>query len=367
MENRKPPNETEFAESLRAKSLSLPPLTFKLIKTQPKFDGPRVWDFKIEVQWGNQKAQFAAEYKSLSTPKVFEETLRACQTPQLPKDCFPLIIMPFLRRPQLDELEQAGVSGVDLCGNGVVMVPNRFWVFRTGNANQFTTYAPIKNIYRRNTSMVARALLTAPSFPSVQELLDEVNRRNILASATSETPTTLGTVSKALRQLEDDLIVSRDVGVRLFQADKLLEKLQQNYKPLKTTNRVKLKIDCDFDKLPKMLADKLNEKSGPVVANGLSSVNLYAVMQREEKLSLYCQNLAKVQKAIGANETDRFFNLELIETAEQPLYFDAQKEAGFYWASPVQTYLELMAGDKRDQEVAEQVKNVIVRQLKKAK
>jgi len=53
-----------------------------------------------------------------------------------------------------------------LCGNGVVGVPGEFFVFRTGAENRFPTYTPIKNIYRRNTSMVARALLTDPDFRS---------------------------------------------------------------------------------------------------------------------------------------------------------------------------------------------------------
>ena len=83
-------------------------------------------------------------------------------------------------------------------------------------------------------------------------------------------------------------------------------------------------------------------------------------MQRKERLSLYCPEAKRVQAAIGGRETDRFPNIELIETLEQPLYFDARDESGFYWASPVQTWLELMRGDKRDQETAAQVRESIL-------
>lgn len=38
----------------------------------------------------------------------------------------------------------------------------------------------------------------------------------------------------------------------------------------------------------------------------------------------------------------------------------ARKEESFWWASPVQVYLELMGGDKRDQETAEQLKTSIL-------
>jgi hypothetical protein len=54
-------------------------------------------------------------------------------------------------------------------------------------------------------------------------------------------------------------------------------------------------------------------------------------MQREERLSLYCPEAKRVQAAIGGRETDRFPDVELIETLEQPLYFDARQESGFYY------------------------------------
>ena len=53
-----------------------------------------------------------------------------------------------------------------------------------------------------------------------------------------------------------------------------------------------------------------------------------------------------------------------METEDETVYFDAREERDFWWASPVQVYLELMAGDKRDQETAEQVKSLILKEVK---
>jgi hypothetical protein len=52
-----------------------------------------------------------------------------------------------------------------------------------------------------------------------------------------------------------------------------------------------------------------------------------------------------------------------METEDETVYFDARKEGNFWWASPVQVYLELMAGDKRDRETAEQVKSFLLKHL----
>ena len=87
-------------------------------------------------------------------------------------------------------------------------------------------------------------------------------------------------------------------------------------------------------------------------------------MQRGPVLSVYCSEPETLLKRIGATSTDRFPNVEVIEAKEPSFYFDARTEGDFRWASPVQVYLELMAGDKRDRETAEQVKNVILNNLR---
>jgi len=362
MTNRKPPSEDEVNRWLKDGRLSLPPLSFKLRKVQPKYGENRAWDFEVEARWNDQTAVFAVEYKSLFTPKAFEEALSQCRLATLPKNCFPLLMLPYLRPSQLEELESNEISGVDWCGNGVVIVPDKFRVFRSGGRNQFATYSPIKNIYRKNTSMVPRVFLASSRFGSVREILAEVNQRDVLAEVTGKTSVTMGTVSKALKQLEDDLIIERGANVRLLQADKLLDQLQKNYEP-PSAKPVRLKVECAFDQLPRLLSTKIEKKAAPTVATGLSSVGRYATMQREEILSLYCPDVKRVQSALSGRETDRFPNLELIETIEQPLYFDARLEDGFYWASPIQTWLELMRGDKRDRETADQVRDHILHDI----
>jgi len=80
-------------------------------------------------------------------------------------------------------------------------------------------------------------------------------------------------------------------------------------------------------------------------------------------LSVYCPRLETLLDRLSGSESDRFPNLELIETDDETVYFDARKEGDFWWASPVQVYLELMAGDKRDRETAEQVKAYLLMNL----
>ena len=52
---------------------------------------------------------------------------------------------------------------------------------------------------------------------------------------------------------------------------------------------------------------------------------------------------------------------KLIESHRPVDFFDADSNGPFPWASPLQTWLELMRGDKRDRETAEQVRELLLK------
>jgi hypothetical protein len=175
----------------------------------------------------------------------------------------------------------------------------------------------------------------------------------------------LSTVSKALKTLEEDLVLSRNESIRVLQPDRLLEKLSDNYVPPKIGDRVRLKTKEDSGTVQELLLRLSQELGLPLVATGSSSVSQYAVMQRGDVLSVYCPRLESIIERIPGSQGDRFSNLEFLETEDETVYFDARREGDFWWASPVQVYLELMAGDKRDRETAEQVKSLLLENLER--
>ena len=360
---RKTPTQKEMIEEIQRDKLSLPPLSFLFKTAYPEVGGGRHLDALIEASWRDKTALFAIECKSISTPKAFQDGLSLLKSVSLPRGWYPMLFLPFLSEQQLQELEREGISGIDLSGNGVVIVSGRFAIFRSGNKNRFPSSAAIKNIYRKNSSMVARVFLVRPRYEAVQEISAEINQRNILVKSWDKKPMSLSTVSKALNSLEQDLIIERKDTIRLLQADKLLEKLTDNYEPPKIRDRVRLKIPETSDKIHELLFRQSQELGMPFVITGTSSVAQYAVMQRGDLLSVYCPRLEIVLDRLSGSQSDRFPNLELIETEDETVYFDARQDGNSWWVSPVQTYLELMAGDKRDQETAEQLKELLLTNL----
>mgnify|MGYP001767143789 CR=1 FL=1 len=137
--------------------------------------------------------------------------------------------------------------------------------------------------------------------------------------------------------------------------------LERNFTSPFIRDKIRLKVAAEGDALQETLAELSRELEVPIVATGLTSVSQYAAMQRGDVLSVYCPRLERLLERLGGSKEDRFPNLELLETDDATVYFDARPGGRFLWASPVQVYLELMTGDKRDRETAGQVKEVILK------
>ena len=173
----------------------------------------------------------------------------------------------------------------------------------------------------------------------------------------------LSTISKALKRLESDLIIDRNrAAICLRQPDKLLDKLSASYQEPEITRT----LTCSSQqKIEDLLA--ITSKTNNFVLTGRSSVSAYAVMGRNETPVIYAPNIDRLLDTWGSQveETSRFVDLEIRQTNESTVYFDSRFTQSLPCASPIQTFLELSSGEKREQEVAAQVREFILRELKK--
>ena len=180
------------------------------------------------MQWEQQKYRFAAETKALSTPKSLDSAALQIRRASQWLGLHPLLVTTYLSEDTLQWLEKEGISGLDLCGNGVVVVPGKLFVWRSGVANKYPRGTAIQNVYRGNSSLVARAFLLKPRYDSAQELLAEVRGHG--------GEVTLATVSKVCSALSEDLLIERrkierTTRLKLLQPDRLLEALAANFQP----------------------------------------------------------------------------------------------------------------------------------------
>jgi hypothetical protein len=269
-----------------------------------------------------------------------------------------MVFVPYLSEEQLSQLEREGVSGLDLCGNGLIMAPGEMLLYRTGRPNLYPQSGPIKNVFRGASSLVARVFLLRPTYSAVGEIREEIER---LGGAVA-----LSTVSKALAGLEEELIVGRQSGeIRLLQPEKLLQRLVENYRPPQIRRRFLGKTNVGPETLLMPQLDWASKSGVSLVMTGVSSARLYAGALREPTISFYCSDAAGLLERLGSDvrEQSHFPDLELLETDDELISFACKVIGGCPWASALQSYLELATGGKREQEMAEDVKLVLWRNL----
>jgi hypothetical protein len=367
MNYRKSLTESEIFSEIRNERLCFPPLVIEEAIPEVRnatSDYPKYVDAIIKARWGERRFEFVAEINSLSTPKIISGAIHQIRGLARSFQVLPLLIVPYLNPDRLAELELQGVSGIDLCGNGVVVVPGELLIYRTGKPNRFPSVGTIKNVYRGTSSIIARLFLVIPELGSVQEALNAIRRRG--------GEVTLGTVSKVTSSLEDDLIIERKSSptrkssrqLRLLQPDALLDKLAENYESPDPVVEFTGKCRLPIPELEDRLRRWEDQAKGKVVRTGESSVNAYAVMAREPVESFYCSNLSKLLEELGTDVSaaDRFPNVRFVETNDDVVYFDRRSQC---MASPIQVYLELANGDKRQQETATQVRRTILARLER--
>lgn len=311
-------------------------------------------DGGLAVSWFNRTAKFAFEYKSLSTPKALEEATRQVIT-RLKKPLLPMVIVPYLSGEALDRLENQMVSGLDLCGNGVVIAQGQFWLRQGREPNRFKSSMPLRNIFRGTSSLVARCFLLRESFETLAELRQFALAQMPESFLAGKDGAILskGTVSKVVRILEEERIVERDkTRVRLLARERLLEQLQSSHR--KGDNRAVL---GKSPLTPEEIWAKLAGSQMLYVGTGTASASYYGLISGLDRQQLYVDSLSQASELLMLKPTRLFPTVELIEEKSPVPYFNACNDGPKRWASLIQTWLELSAGDPREQIAAQQLRS----------
>jgi hypothetical protein len=406
-------SEREILKLLQEGELQFPPLCLSPQSIEQSLTSRLKLDAFLRITWDGHSHDFAVECKALSTPQALRDAVSQIQSyarimdnqirekveePNSEKRVYSMVVVPYLSEEQIRQLEAMAVSGLDLCGNGIIIVPGEWLVVRTGAPNKFPHTAPIKNIYTGVSSLVARAFLIQPKYTTVGAIKQKIEQRGRyfafiinqlvqydekkLLMQYNENGSLKGleiafsTVSKALKGLEEDLIIEREKGmVRLIQPEKLLEKLAQNYKPPKIKRRFTGKLPSERAVALTKLLENAEPGTPPPILTGAGAAGFYSSGARGKTYSLYCTDIERTLADTHIEETKHFPDLELLETEEPTVYFDRRNFSFAFLedgagglgivASPIQTYLELMRGDARDKQMARQVWLEILQEMEK--
>ena len=342
--------ENEILGHLAEGAPLLPPLMIRRTRTEPSGGA----DARIEVGWPDRQESFAfaVEAKAQSTPQAVTGAMaqaRACAGPGE----YPIILVPYLSVERLAELEKAGVSGIDLCGNGLVMVPGKLFILRSGQPNLYPESRPLNNPYRGRSAMVARQLLTQPSPRSLGDLQAAIRESGAELS--------LSQVSKAVTAMQEDLLLSKEGGaITLLEPLRLLDSLAREWKGNAVKARRALRVSPTLD-----WGRALTSAPGLKWAvTGESSARRYTAFSQGGPIQIAVSSLPLALTALGGTpeEVRSFADMELLESSEAGLYFANEvDETGQRWASRLQSWLDLQAGDARQREAAKELREQVLK------
>ena len=261
-------------------------------------------------------------------------------------------------------LEAEGVSGVDLCGNGYINVPNRTYILRTGQRNLYPSSRPLNNPYWGRSAMIGRLFLVRNNFKTLSELwkvLKDYGEALVISQ-----------VSKAVQALTDDLVVSKSEGkLSLFDPDKLLNKLAFNWG--EKGGRFALRKSSGFKLKNGLSSLSILSKDSSLqwTITGESSVQRYTPFSQGGPKKVVVSNVINSLKLLidednEVEPVDSFADVIIYGTNEPGFFFGKETDSsGVNWAGMVQTYIELANGDARQLEAAAKIKSKILKEFKR--
>jgi hypothetical protein len=325
------------------------------LTTAPEsFEVDALIEFSIQ---GGASFKAAAELLAISTPKAISQKLSVLKNlaPELKRsEMVPMIIAPYISRKDSARLIDEGVSWIDLSGNLFIKILPAVYIERTGKPNKFPDTSPIKKIYEGTSSLVGRALLLNPKgFASLYEIVDFINRRN--ASIT------IATVSKVLKSLEEELIVSkRESTITLKNPVGLLNNLADGY-----WDYLKRKKDRSY----KYAVDNVRDLETFLGEFQLDYAycGFYAAKRKNlgmtDQITLFIKSMSDLKKALSkspdtAMPDEAFGQVTLIETKNPCVWFNLQGDPNI--VDDLELYLEMINDKPRGPKIAGQLKERIL-------
>jgi hypothetical protein len=323
---------------------------------------------------------FLVEIKSQNTPRIVHQAITQIQAYTRDRndpDMHPMIVVPYLSEERLAELEQARVSGIDLCGNGIVTIPGRVLVYRTGNENRYPATRPVSNPYQGKSGVVGRIFLSYEYATVLDADENRVRETGRQTSALSEiweailkrgVDISLSQVSKTVSALEEERILgSQGRAIYLLDPDLLLDRLASAW-PRPPKERTYLKLPGGRSSLSRLIWDENGTDSNKKfkwAITGESSVAHHLAFAQGGPLQVAVSNLRKAKEWLQGEEESipNFADVTLLESDEPGYYFDNDvDENGLRWASVLQTWIELANGDGRQKDAAREILDLIIPQ-----
>jgi hypothetical protein len=234
------PTEQVIAEALRNQIpiKDLPGVSIRNVQQQPE----QPFDISFELRSGPNKVQVMGEIKSTFSPRSLEEIAPWIQRLKSLRGDVAVAVIASALSPQAQAFcAQNGIDFMDLAGNVSINVPGKFTLQRSGMRARGISVPDAEgqrtiNVFSGRTSRILRVLLEKPKSWTISDIAREltaesVRFREIAPGARIDFGISLGSVSKAIASLEDQLWVRRrGADIVVSEPSRLLQQWGEKYK-----------------------------------------------------------------------------------------------------------------------------------------
>jgi hypothetical protein len=331
----------------------------------------RPFDIRFDLESGTNKIRVYAEIKQTITPKQLEIIAPwIARLKAIEKDAAFAIIAPALSPQAQTYCMDAGIDFLDLAGNISINVPGKFVLQRTGlrseDSGQKTQAPRDVNVFSGRFSRVLRVLVQSPRPWTLSEIARELERESrdnaVVGTATNldsekSFVVSLGSISKALSTLEEQLWVRRRGAVVLLPEPKRLllawsAKYRERYRArLRGSVTYSNPFGPDLAAINNAL---VSMSLGAFAFTGPAAATVRAPFIDIDTVDVYLQspNQKSKLKNFTGQKTDGP-SLRFLEPYDLGVFMYAKRYQGIPTVSDVQTYLDLTARGGRDQKQAD--------------
>ena len=310
-------------------------------------------DGVLQISFGDKSIGLLLEAKTITTLSNLDKGLEFLQNIkrfEKYEKYLSTLYVPFLSEKVVERLKDTSASGIDMNGNYYIVSPELVAI-RLDKKNKFKEKRTIKEFYSRNSSIVARYLLKQKNVNNNLSFIE--NNISSLGFTLS-----LGTISKVLKSLEEDSMITRnDNQISVIQPGMLLDKLVKRYKKPEVLEKIYLRLSEDRNEARDVINQIIGNNNW--IWTGESSAELYTSTTPSNKFYIYSLSNYSPNDLIGNYIDNKFYNYVIYYIKDRYVFFDSYNN----YASNIQTFIELSHLDKREKEIAEDIKRDIINEL----
>ena len=334
--------------------------------------GSRPFDVRFDLEFGTNKVRVYAEIKQSISPRQLENIAPwIARLKAIEQDAAFAIVSPALSAQAQTFCIETGIDFLDLAGNISINVPGKFVLQRTGQRSKSvveSTESPREvNVFSGRFSRILRVLLQNPRNWTLTEIAQELERESrdnsLLSGADVDGDSSrgfavsLGTISKALRTLEDQLWVRRRGSqVLVPEPRRLLDAWVAKYRE-RYRFRLRSSFTCPnpFGQDLTVISNGLRSISiGPFAFTGPAAANVRAPFVDLDNVDVYLPSPNQAEKLRAPlNRASDGPPLRFLAPYDLGVFMYAKQLDKIPVVSDIQAYLDLSARGGRDQKQAD--------------